>query len=127
MLRATYAARAGALGAALARHLPEGRARAADGGYYVWLRLPGVDTSSRLEAAHAAGVGYVPGARFAPDGADLSEYARLCVAYYDAPELEEGVRRLATVFGGGPDGGTGRGGAALESASDSTTGKAHAP
>ena len=105
-LRRTYAERAEVLAAALARHVPAARFGRPLGGYYLWPRVPGVDFAALLPRALEHGVGFVPGARFAPTSllasavsSALAERARLCFAYHAAPELEEAIRRLATALG----------------------------
>jgi|YNPNPStandDraft_1061719.scaffolds.fasta_scaffold02457_7 DNA-binding transcriptional MocR family regulator len=97
-LRAAYARRRDVLTAALAHYLPEGchweRPR---GGFFAWVALPaGIDSAGLLPAAEAAGVSYVPGARFYVDGGG-GRYLRLSFSLLPTDELEEGVRRLAEV------------------------------
>jgi len=98
-LRAAYRARRDLFCAALARHLPDGyRWRVPGGGFFVWLRLPeGMDSAALLSRAEAAGVAYVPGARFYADGR-RSEHVRLAFTLLSAEELAEGARRLGDVL-----------------------------
>ena len=104
-----YRARATAMTAALRRHLGE-RARFAEpeGGMFVWARLTGAgdaggggdpDAAALLPAAVAAGVAYVPGEAFAVDQRHRDRL-RLSFATPSPAEIEEGIRRLATVLGG---------------------------
>ncbi|MCS7069354.1 MAG: PLP-dependent aminotransferase family protein [Meiothermus sp.] len=73
------------------RYLPQG-------GYFLWLELdPSFETQRLLEQAIKEGVRYQPGARFSNQGR-LAHALRLCLAYYDIPDLLEGVRRLAGVL-----------------------------
>lgn len=96
-LRRVYQARLGALQDALAAYLPHINYLAPGGGYFVWLQTP-LDTQQLYPQALAAGVRFQPGVKFSSNGG--SEQAlRLCFAYYDQPELEEAIRRLATVIG----------------------------
>ena len=66
----------------------------AEGGYFLWLRLPGVDTSPRQEFASHELVGFRAGVRFSPQGKQR-DWLRLCHAYYGETELVDGVDRLA--------------------------------
>ncbi len=97
-LKTTYRHRATILSAALRRHLPTSITfTEPDGGFFIWLRFPeGVDTEALLSEARRRNVGYEPGISFS-SRQGLRNYARLCFAYYDVAELEEGVERLAAV------------------------------
>lgn len=101
-LRATLRARRDALLAALARHLPPGCSwNPAPGGYFVWVRLPpGLDAAALLPAAEAAGVAYLPGARFFVEGGGAN-YLRLSFSLLPPDELAEGARRLGAVLATG--------------------------
>ncbi len=98
-LREAYQGRRDVLLAALARHLPAGcRWGTPGGGYFAWVELPdGCDSAALLPAAEAAGVSYVPGARFYTGGG-ATRYLRLAFSLLGAAELEEGVQRLGTLF-----------------------------
>jgi 2-aminoadipate transaminase len=63
------------------------------GGYFVWLELPGVDGAALLERATAAGVTFVPGTDFG--GAPST--ARLAYSFVSPDEIGEGVARLAAL------------------------------
>lgn len=95
-VRAELALRAGALAAALRRHLPGAEMADAAGGYFVWLRVPCSDALSLLPAARARGVGYTPGSRFSTKNANQDRF-RLSFAHYPPDRLEEAARRLAGV------------------------------
>lgn len=94
-LRAVYRSRRNALLAALTRHLPaDCRWQTPGGGFFAWVQLPkGYDSAALLPAAEAAGVSYVPGARFFAAG-DGARYLRLAFSLLGAEEMEEGARRL---------------------------------
>jgi 2-aminoadipate transaminase len=65
------------------------------GGLFIWVRLPeGVDTTELLQAAHAAGVTYLPGTNFSPEGKG-SNYLRLSFAYLSPERIREGIAVLA--------------------------------
>jgi 2-aminoadipate transaminase len=71
-----------------------GRARWSrpEGGYFLWLELPGeVDASELLSRAAAAGVTFVPGTDFGGTPNTL----RLAFSYVSPAEISEGVGRLA--------------------------------
>jgi DNA-binding transcriptional MocR family regulator len=95
-LHATYRARIDALDAALRQELGD-RVQYVrpEGGYFFWVRLAEGHDAAALQAyAAQQEVGYRPGARFS-GRAGLHNYLRLSFAFYEAPELAEGARRLA--------------------------------
>ena len=63
------------------------------GGYFVWLELPGVDGAELLAQATEAGVTFVPGTDFG--GAPST--ARLAYSFVSPDEIGEGVARLAAL------------------------------
>jgi 2-aminoadipate transaminase len=68
------------------------------GGLFIWVQLPvGVDTTKLLEAAHAAGVTYLPGTNFSPEGKG-GNYLRLSFAYLSPEKIREGIAVLARVL-----------------------------
>lgn len=67
------------------------------GGMFIWLRVPGIDTSMWLDRAVADGVCFVPGEAFAT-GADLSEWVRLSFVTASTGEIGEAVDRLAVTL-----------------------------
>lgn len=93
--RALYARRCALLLDALERFLPAGyswtRPR---GGFFSWVTAPaGVDLVNLYDRALAAGVAYVPGKPFYPDGRGSSEM-RLSFSRVADNDITEGVRRL---------------------------------
>ena len=71
-----------------------GRARWSrpEGGYFLWLELPGeLDASELLSQAQEAGVTFVPGADFGGESNTL----RLAFSYVSPAEISEGISRLA--------------------------------
>jgi len=102
LLKDTYSRRMQAMCAALRRRLPES-VRFADpaGGFFVWLALPdGMDAGLLLPNAVARNVEFMPGVKFS-SLRGLKNFLRLSFAYYDTPDLLEGVERLAAVIGEG--------------------------
>jgi DNA-binding transcriptional MocR family regulator len=63
------------------------------GGYFVWLDVPGIDTGELLGRATAAGVTFVRGTDFG--GAPST--ARLAFSYVSPEEIREGVAKLASL------------------------------
>ena len=94
-LKTHYQQCAATLSGALHRRLPSISFIEPGGGFFVWLRFPDeVDTEALLVQARQHNVGFEPGISFSSQKG-LRNYARLSFAYYDLPELEEGVDRLA--------------------------------
>jgi 2-aminoadipate transaminase len=69
-----------------------------DGGFFSWLRLPGIDTTALTAAARAANVAFVPGAGFFA-GAPDTEHLRLSYSRVDEADIAEGIARLAGAAG----------------------------
>jgi 2-aminoadipate transaminase len=85
---------------ALGRHL-DGYARwnRPEGGYFLWLELPGdVDATELLVRASEAGVTFVPGSDFG--GAPNT--ARLAFSFVSPGEIADGVERLAALLTAAP-------------------------
>lgn len=97
--RVLYASRCTAMLAALATELPDGVTwTVPDGGFFVWLSLPGgVDTYPLLHEAIEAGVVFIPGAAFSPSD-EPSNKLRLAFSAVSETDIAEGVRRLAPVL-----------------------------
>jgi DNA-binding transcriptional MocR family regulator len=99
LLKGTYSRRMQAMCAALRTHLP-GSVHFTDpeGGFFIWLRLAdGTDTAALLVRARKRNVEFMPGSGFSNRQA-LKNCLRLSFAYYDTPELLQGVERLASLF-----------------------------
>jgi DNA-binding transcriptional MocR family regulator len=98
-LRKAYRQRRDRLMDGLTSHLAEGcEWERSGGGFFVWLRLPqGMDGTAVVPAAEAAGVSYVPGARFFTGGGG-ERRCRLAFTLVTLEELEEGARRLGAVL-----------------------------
>ena len=89
-LRATLAARADALSAALQEQLPSSDFIKPGGGYFLWVSLPGA-------VGEGAGVTVLPGKRCSPSGG-CTDRARLSVSLYEASVLADGIERLRIFF-----------------------------
>jgi 2-aminoadipate transaminase len=93
-VRSLLGARRDAMLAALERDLGGARWSRPEGGYFIWLELPGgADSTQLLEEASEAGVTFVPGTDF---GA-APNTARLAFSFVSPDEIHEGVRRLAAL------------------------------
>ncbi len=93
-LKSVYQNRLAAMNKALAQHLPEADYFIPHGGYYFWVRLPGLDMSQLRVRSLKSGIDFRPGALFSSQ-MSLKEYLRLSFSYYNAPQIEIGVRKLA--------------------------------
>jgi GntR family transcriptional regulator/MocR family aminotransferase len=68
-----------------------------DGGLFLWLGLPPLDTRELVKQAFADGVQLAPSARFFTDGRERP-YLRLNFASQDEERIAEGVARLASLL-----------------------------
>ncbi len=102
LLKDTYSRRMQAMCAALRRRLP-GLVQFADpeGGFFIWLALSeGRDAASLLPESIERKVEFMPGFKFS-SRQGLKNFLRLSFAYYDTPDLLEGVERLAAAIADG--------------------------
>lgn len=81
------------------RFFPEGTVHTLpQGGLFVWAELPeGMDAMKAFEAAVAAGVAFVPGTHFYPDGGHMNTL-RLNFSMCDIPTIEKGMAKLGEVI-----------------------------
>jgi 2-aminoadipate transaminase len=97
-LRDMYKDKCAVLVSALKQHLPESVSwYVPEGGYFLWLKIPGVDTSQLLEKALAEGISYVPGKYFFLNQIDGIDYLRLSFSYAKEKDIIEGIRKLGKV------------------------------
>jgi 2-aminoadipate transaminase len=92
-LRTEYSLRRNALDAALRQHLPAAEYTLPQGGFFFWVRLPGVDASELRRRAREFQVDLRQGELFSSHSG-LQEYFRLSFCYYGQEALEEGARRI---------------------------------
>ena len=92
-LIATYRSRLKVMDATLRREIPQAEFETPQGGYFFWMRLPGVDTGQLREKAREFDIGLRQGVLFSSQGG-MRDYMRLCYTFYDEEKIEEGVRRL---------------------------------
>jgi DNA-binding transcriptional MocR family regulator len=83
----------------LGEHFPsDARWTHPDGGFYVWVTLPGwVDTQAMLAAAVERLVAYVPGTAFYPDGRGRNQM-RLAFCYPTDDRIRDGIARLGSLL-----------------------------
>ena len=114
-LRRAICERRDALLEALAKELPEGtRWNTPEGGYQVWVELPGaIDTRDLLSDAIRAGVLFAPGSQFQHDGR-ASSCLRLSFAMAGPDDLRTGVATLGRLVRERLAGGEPRRGAAIQ-------------
>ncbi|MCI9130278.1 MAG: PLP-dependent aminotransferase family protein [Eggerthellaceae bacterium] len=98
----TYTERRDAMLAALEEFFPpEAKWTHPEGGLFVWVTLPDyVDTGSMLAEALEAGVTYVPGDSFYPEGSAGKNCMRINFSYESPESITEAIRRLAEVIEG---------------------------
>jgi 2-aminoadipate transaminase len=98
-LKSVYSQRMKAMVTALRMYLPEGvNFLESRGGFFLWLTLP--DRMNALDVQRRAieqNVDFMPGVRFSSRGG-LTNCLRLSFAFYDTPQIEEGVKRLGGVI-----------------------------
>jgi len=92
-LRSVYSKRLAAMDGSLRRHLPQVEYHLPQGGYFFWVRIPGVDTLTLQDKARTFKVGFRPGVRFSSQGG-MKEYIRLGFVFYDEDTFEQGIIRL---------------------------------
>jgi DNA-binding transcriptional MocR family regulator len=92
-LRREYARRLNALDAALRQHLPAAEYTRPQGGFFFWVRLPGVDATELRRKAQGFCVDLRQGELFS-SRKGMRDYIRLSFCFYGPEAIEEGVRRL---------------------------------
>jgi DNA-binding transcriptional MocR family regulator len=82
----------------LSDHFPDGSSwTEPQGGFYVWVTVPGMDTRALLPEAVERRVAYVPGTAFYPDDSG-TDRLRLAFCYPSEDDIREGVRRLGRLL-----------------------------
>lgn len=90
----TYAARRGVMSEALSEFMPEGvRFTRPGGGMFLWVTVPGVDTTELLRISAESKVVFVPGVNFYP-GRDVHDGMRLNFSNATEKNIRLGVERL---------------------------------
>ncbi len=98
-LRISYQERCDALLAALKKYMPKFVTwYVPEGGYFVWIKVAGVDTSRLLQQAQDQGVSFLPGKYFFLNERDGKEWLRLSFSYSDKKEITKGIEMLGEVI-----------------------------
>lgn len=98
--RALYQRRATVMTSALRTHFDGiGTWTVPHGGFFTWVRVPGVDTVELAAKARAANVAFVPGGGFFAEHPDR-EHLRLSYSRVSEADIDEGIARLATAIRG---------------------------
>lgn len=96
--REIYRERHKAMVDALNKYLPTCSFNNPKGGFYIWLKIPEhINTKKIQNECLKEGVAYVPGRGFFATG-EGDEYMRLSFCFPNPQEIEEGIKRLATVI-----------------------------
>jgi DNA-binding transcriptional MocR family regulator len=97
-LREEYSMRLAALDEALRQYLPNAEYKLPQGGFFFWVRLPGVDASDLRQKAKEFKVDFRQGELFSSQRG-MQEYLRLGFCFYGPKDLDEGIKRLAECLG----------------------------
>ena len=97
-LRGAYSQRLEAMDAALKEHLPGAEYSTPKGGFFFWVKFPGIDAAELRQKANDFMVDFRQGALFSSQ-MGMGEYLRLGFCYYDPKDIEMGVRRLKECLG----------------------------
>ncbi|HEX3457330.1 MAG TPA: PLP-dependent aminotransferase family protein [Candidatus Baltobacteraceae bacterium] len=90
----TYSNRRGVMSEALSRFMPDGvRFTRPAGGMFLWVTVPGVDTTELLQISARSKVVFVPGVNFYP-GRNVHDGMRLNFSNASEKNIEVGVERL---------------------------------
>lgn len=92
-LQAEFASRLARMDASLRQYLPHAQYTRPEGGFFFWVRLPGVDAVAMRPRAREYDVDYRPGALFS-SGGEFNDFVRLSFAGNGPDSIAEGVKRL---------------------------------
>ncbi|MED1472375.1 PLP-dependent aminotransferase family protein [Bacillus salipaludis] len=99
LLRTTYHDKYIVLISALEQFLPKSVSWfLPKGGYFVWVKVPGVDTSLLLNRALSMGVSFVPGKHFFLNPKEGTEYLRLSFSYANKNDIVKGIKILGKLL-----------------------------
>jgi 2-aminoadipate transaminase len=79
--------------AGLRRHLPQAEYELPQGGFFFWVKIPGVDAAQLRRKAQDHKVDFRQGTLFSSQKG-MGEYLRLGFCFYDPEALEKGILRL---------------------------------
>ena len=97
-LRKAYAQRLDAMDRAIRKYLPEAEYSIPKGGFFFWVKLPGIEAAELRHKANKFQVDFRPGSLFSSQ-MGMTEYLRLGFCFYAPEDLEEGVIRLRNCLG----------------------------
>ena len=92
-LRKEYTCRLDALDTALRQHLPSAEYSVPQGGFFFWVRLPGVGAAEFRRRAQGYNVDLRQGMLFSSE-MEMQDYMRLGFCFYEPEAIEEGIKRL---------------------------------
>lgn len=93
-LNQTYKKRVKAMQESLRKYLPTAEFETPHGGYFFWIRIPGMDVAELRKKAQTHQVGLRQGSLFSSNHG-LSDYIRLSISFYDENDIEQGIVRLS--------------------------------
>ena len=93
---AHYGKKRDAMDAAFKKYLPSNSTyHTPDGGFFFWVRVPGVDSKALFMKAIEKGVAFVTGPSFYADGTSGLDCMRTCFTFCQPDQIDEGAKRLA--------------------------------
>lgn len=99
LLREAYRSKRDILVAALEESMPEQVTwTVPQGGYFLWLHVPNIDTSLLLEESLREGVSFIPGKHFFLNPTEGKEFLRLSFSYEEPERIVEGIKKLGEVL-----------------------------
>ena len=91
--RSEFSTRLAVMEQSLKQHLPTAEYSRPEGGFFFWVRIPGVDTLEMRSKVKQYAVDYRPGKLFSSrDG--LNEYLRISFAVHGPEQIGQGIERL---------------------------------
>ncbi|MBL6983103.1 MAG: PLP-dependent aminotransferase family protein [Anaerolineales bacterium] len=96
--RSEFSSRLAVMDQSLQQFLPDAVYKRPEGGFFFWVRFPGVDTIEMRPIVKQHNVDYRPGRLFSSQ-AGLDEYARMSFAVNGVDEINEGIKRLSKCMG----------------------------
>lgn len=81
----------------LRKHIPGAQFTTPHGGYFFWLKIPGVNTTELRGIAKMQKVDLRPGILFSSRNG-LTDHCRLSISYYDVDQIKAGILRLKKCF-----------------------------
>ncbi|MFL7891232.1 MAG: PLP-dependent aminotransferase family protein [Anaerolineales bacterium] len=92
-LQGEYSRRRDAMDVALRSHLPQAEYTIPEGGFFFWVKIPGVDAAELRSRAQEFLVDFRQGVLFS-NQTGMREYLRLSFCFYGIEDLEDGIVRL---------------------------------